>query len=126
MPSAWKGSVRELALRRHAFGRNAEPFGCHRRALEAGMGGKELGNLLGAFLRLERAGAVDQEPLRPQQAGGVGEQALLQAGHAGNIVGHFQPQDVGVATDGSRRGTGGHRERRRRSKCPAPRWQRRR
>ena len=77
------------------------------RALEVGVGGEEGGDLVLALFGLQRAGAVDEEPARADEGGGVGEHARLQLGHAGDVVGALQAQDVGMAADRAGGGAGG-------------------
>ena len=71
------GQGAQLARRRDGGGIAANFLGKDGHALKAKLRREKCRNLLGAFLRLERAGAVEQEPVRLDEARRIGQQAPL-------------------------------------------------
>ena len=59
-----------------------------------------------AFLRLERAGAVDEGAARPGQLDRAREQPALQGGERGDVGLALEPGNVGMAADGAGRRAG--------------------
>ena len=73
---------------------------------ELRMAGEERRDLRLAFLRLERAGAVDEQPAGLHQRGGAVEHLRLQRRERGDVLRLLQPGDVGMAADGAGRRAG--------------------
>ena len=96
-----KGKCAQLARRREPRRIAADFAGHDRNALETGVRSEKSGDLVRSFLRLERAGAVEQEPVGAHKGSGVAQQALLQVRHAGHVLFGLEPQNVGVPADGS-------------------------
>src|SRR5258706_13321171 len=63
-------------------------------------------DLVWPFLRLERAGAVDEGAARLDELRRVIEQPRLDLGETAEVVGSLQPQDVGMAAHRARGKTG--------------------
>ena len=100
----WQGSVRRSpSAVIHSPG---DLMGQDRVAAKARLAVEEILDDVGAFLRLERAGAIDQRAARLGELGGVGEEPALQRGERGDVGLPLEPGDIGMAADGAGRGAG--------------------
>src|SRR6185437_8824735 len=93
------GQGAQIALFGEQLGEAADLAGADGRARERPAAGEETGDLLRPFLDLERAGAINQRAARLQHLAGGGEQALLDDGEAGDVVGTLQMRHVRVTAD---------------------------
>jgi len=97
-----EGQRPELAKGRKPIGIAADLARRDGRALELGPAREECRDLLHALLCLQRAGTVDEQSAGRDQRGCMREHAQLQRGHATDVLGSLQAQDVGMAADGPR------------------------
>src|SRR5262249_57908191 len=68
---------------------------------------EETADDLDPFLRLERAGAIDENATRLRQLARLGHEPALQRCERGDVGRALEPGDVGMAADRSRRRAGG-------------------
>ena len=102
----WHGSVRRSpSAVSHSRGRAPQRarIGTPPKARFAGEEGLDD---VGSFLRLERAGAVDQGAARLGDLGRPGDEAPLQRRERGNVGRALEPGNVGMAADGAGRRAG--------------------
>ena len=74
---------------------------------EPAMRGKKGLDLILAFLRFQRTGAIDERAAGREKTGRMGEKARLQCSELVAVGGRFQPQHVGMAARGAGRRAGG-------------------
>src|SRR5215475_1432244 len=77
--------------------------GCHRTAAQPRITCQEVSHDGLAFLRLERAGAVDQQSARFHHFDSLSEQRSLQGCKLCNVALALEPGNVGMAAHGSSR-----------------------
>ena len=103
---SWQGSVRRspAASRKSARPCTSLATSGRRRTRESRASSSV--DRLHALVRLERTGAVDDEPARPRELDRAASSSALQGGERRDVLFALQPGDVGMAADGAGRGAG--------------------
>ena len=113
------GQRAQIAGWSEAFGQAADLIRSDRRPADVGVAPQQGDDLGLAFLRLERAGAIDDGSARPRQGDRLVKELTLQPEETGKIGRALEPGDVRMTANGAGRRAGRVDQRRRRTAAPS-------